>query len=174
MPRRKRQYEELSDDSEVESDADTVILTDDEESETEKDDDRMQCILKYIDDTPLAEKICEDLKSGMTDDMLIEKYKNVYFEKFHRLISNARSIIHCFDWIDVGFNIKETSDNLPDLDDDCLDTEEECYKASYLIHKKRVEKVLHPYLEGLIETCTEAEEKKKDVSDGYTSKYFPR
>ena len=111
-------------------------------------DEYLQHILQYINDTQLENKVCNDLKGGLVDEKIVEKHKDFYFERFQKIVINAKEIVDSFNFLNAGLN-------LFNLEDDDFKTKEECDRPPFTVRKKKVQDILEPYLIGLIEKCSE-------------------
>ena len=109
-------------------------------------DDYLQHILQYINDTQLENKVCNDLKGGLVDEKIVEKHKDFYFERFQKILINAKEIVDSFNFLNAGFN-------LFNLEDDDFKPNED--RTPFIVRKKKVQDILEPYLIGLIEKCSE-------------------
>ena len=166
MASRKRQYEELSDDS----DADTVILTDDEEtdeSDDETDDtEDIKDLVRFFKFTALHEQVCVDVKTGMSQEDVIAKYKSQYLKEMDVIMEKVLEGYVMLKKLKIFIHMCDTNDHLEQIRGDT----DEYWVEAYNIHKK---KFLHPQLEPYIihhiKKCAE-----EDVAAGYTSKYFQR
>ena len=161
MASRKRQYEEVSD----ESDADTVILTDDDETDDTED---IKDLVRFFKFTAFNEQVCVDVKNGMNQEDLIAKYRPKYLEEMDVIMEKVLEGYVMLKKLKIFNHMCDTNDHLEEIRGDT----DEYWVEAYNIHKK---KFLHPQLEPFlirhIRNCA-ARQEKENVSDGYTSKYF--
>ena len=169
MASRKRQHEELSDDSE----ADTVILTDDEETDIESDDEIDESeaavnLLKLFSLYEIGDQVCEDVKKGMSQDEVVSKYKSKYLDAIDESMEDVVQKYEKLRKLKIFIHMCDTNDHLEQIRGDT----DEYWVEAYNIHKKKfLHPQLDPYIIRVIRNCAALQE-KENVSDGYTSKYF--
>ena len=158
----EKEYEQVSDD---ESEADTVILSDDEERDEPED---IKNLVQFFNFTELGEQVCVDVKNGMSQEDVIAKYKSQYLEEMDVTMEKVLEGYVMLKKLKIFIHMCDTNDHLEQIRGDTDDY----WVEAYNIHKK---KFLHPQLEPFlfrhIRNCAALQE-KENVSDGYTSKYF--